>query len=110
MPPELVEYRACDLMQCMLIGVHAPAVRALALHILGRAVVSHYELHIGERLASLCAKGAKMMVKSKKYLDSQALHERETGSIDVAEVLILISPQDLPGSLLIFGAHSEHLR
>ena len=52
----------------------------------------------------------KWLSKAKNTWIPRALHERETGRIDVTEVLILISPQDLPGSLLIFGAHAEHLR
>jgi hypothetical protein len=42
-------------------------------------------------------------------LIDQTLHDRETGGIDVTEVLILVSSQNLPGPLLIFDADSDDL-
>jgi hypothetical protein len=72
--------------------MHDLAVPAPKLHTLRGAFFLHHELHIGECLASLCTEGAKMTIESKKHPDSQAFHNRETGRIDVAEVLILITP------------------
>lgn len=58
---------------------------------------SHEIPNLGQRLASSCPEGAEVPIEGKKYLGSQAFHHGKTGSVHVAEVLIAILTQNLPG-------------